>query len=515
LLLLGVTAPLASAKHDDGDQTKGDQTQSKKDDRSDSPKLHVVVVGVSSAHARGKIQSKHGNVNDDLPIVDAVSADLTQDQVDALNADGDVLVVPDVQIDVAGAADIAPRAPAAVFPDTTGATSLGANGKGVTVAVLDTGIARLPDFGRRLIGGVDFSGEADPFKDSYGHGTFVSGLIAGNGASSQGAYLGEAPGASLVSIKVAGASGSTDLSTVIKGIQWAVNNRDRMNIGVLNISMGTAPFPSSVANPLDKAVEAAWRAGIVVVTSAGNTGPTNGSITSPGDDPLVITVGAIDDNGTAGRADDTMTDFSAVGPTSVDGWFKPDLVAAGRSVVSLRVPDSTIDLANPSARIGANNFVGSGTSFSAAITSGAVAVMRQMFGGASPDRIKGALMAGASPGPVGSPFVDGFGSLNVLNATTIKAVLLQVAPTVATPIGSTVSLFVTGAGSAWNGSSWNGSAWNGSSWNGSAWNGSAWNGSSWNGSAWNGSAWNGSSWNGSSWNGSSWNGSSWNGSAWN
>jgi serine protease AprX len=319
----------------------------------------------------------------------------------------------------------------------------------------------------------------------------------------------------LASIKVAGASGSTDLIRVLLGIQWAIANQRALNIGVLNISMGTAPFPSSVINPLDQAVEAAWRHGIVVVTSAGNTGPVNGTITSPGDDPLVVTAGALDDIGTSTGADDAMTSFSAVGPTAVDGWFKPDLVASGRSVVSLRAAGSTIDAANPAARLGATNFVGSGTSFSAAITSGAVALLRQMHPDWSPDRIKGALLAGAAPGPVGNPFVDGFGSLNVANASTVSATLTQVAPMIPTPLGSTVSLFVTGAGSAWNGSSWNGSSWNGSSWNGSAWNGSAWNGSSWNGSVWTGSAWNGSSWNGSSWNGSSWNGSSWNGSAWN
>jgi len=478
----------------------------------------VIVMGLSSSQAKAKVNAHHGSVAASLGIVSGVAADVTADQLTELQADPDVSIVPNVQVDVTGAADVAPRAPAAVFPQTTGASTLaasGVTGQGVTVAVLDTGIASLPDFAGRLVGGVDLSGGNDPFTDGYGHGTFVAGLIAGNGASSQGAYVGEAPGASLVSIKVAGAEGTSDLVTVLRGIQWAIANRNALNIGVLNISMGMAPFPSSVLNPLDRAVETAWHYGIVVVTSAGNTGPINGTITSPGDDPMVITAGALDDNGTAAPADDTMPDFSAVGPTAVDGWFKPDLVASGRSVVSLRVPGSTIDLANPSARVGSTNFVGSGTSFSAAITSGAVAQLRQTSQGASPDRIKGMLLAGASAGPVGNPFVDGFGSLNVLSASNVTAILKQKPPTMATPVGATVSLGVTGAGSAWNGSSWNGSAWNGSAWNGSSWNGSSWNGSSWNGSSWNGSSWNGSVWNGSAWNGSSWNGSSWNGSSWN
>jgi serine protease AprX len=485
-------------------------------DKHSGPTSRVIVMGVTSGHARGRVHAHHGHVSEDLSVVDAVAADVSNDELADLQADPDVVVVPNVQVDVTGVADTTARPPADVFRDTTEASALerSLNGKGVAVAVLDTGIAQSADFGNRVVGGVDLSGEGDPYADSFGHGTFVSGLIAGNGSSSQGLYTGEAPGASLVSVKVAGASGSTDLVRVISGIQWTIANQKSLRIGVLNISLGTPPFPSSVINPLDRAVEAAWMAGIVVVTSAGNTGPFNGTITSPGDDPMVVTVGSIDDLGTPSGGDDTMATFSAVGPTAVDGWFKPDLVAAGRSVVSLRVPGSTIDVANPGARIGNANFVGSGTSFSSAITSGAAAVLRQLNPSWSPDRIKGALLMGAASGPVGNPFVDGFGSLNVRRATEVKAVLRQVPPFLPT-LGSTVSLFVTGAGSAWNGSSWNGSSWNGSSWNGSAWNGSSWNGSSWNGSSWNGSAWNGSSWNGSSWNGSSWNGSSWNGSSWN
>jgi serine protease AprX len=187
--------------------------------------------------------------------------------------------------------------------------------------VLDTGIDRLPDFGNRIIGGVDLSGEGNPFQDNYGHGTFVAGLVAGNGASSHGMYTGEAPGANLVAVKVAGASGVTDVATVINGINWVVAHRGQYGIKVLNMSLGAIPTASSVVNPLDQAVETAWQAGITVIISAGNAGPFNGTILSPGDDPLAITVGALDDNGTAGAADDMATTFSSVGPTMVDGWF--------------------------------------------------------------------------------------------------------------------------------------------------------------------------------------------------
>jgi serine protease AprX len=547
----------------------------------------------SLTHRVHDIVAQSGTVESDVDASDAVVADVSPQQLVGLAADPSLVVTPDVTVTMADAgpsstpgpaatptppaptppAPAAPatRAPAAVFPQASNANALwknNVNGNNVTVAVLDTGIDKLPDFGNRIIGGVDLSGEGNPYQDSFGHGTFVSGLIAGNGASSNGKYEGEAPNANLVAIKVAGASGQTDIATVIQGVNWAIANKAAYNISVLNMSLGAIPTSSTVTNPLDQAVESAWEAGITVVVSAGNSGPFNGTILSPGDDPLVVTVGAIDDNGTANSNDDAGASFSSVGPTSPDGWLKPDLVTSGRSVVSLRAPGSTIDTQNPTAEIGSGNFVGSGTSFSAAITSGAAALViqadtnaKKSGGVPSPDKVKGQLLGTASPGPVGNPLVDGHGVLNVQKAANQTGLQLnQTVPTTATNVGDTVSLYqawqnstwnpaawsgstnpngqsltlnnivnllgvsistITGNnnpivnGSTWNGSSWNGSSWNGSSWNGSSWNGSTWNGSSWNGSSWNGSTWNGSSWNGSSWNGSSWNGSSWNGSSWN
>jgi serine protease AprX len=483
----------------------------------------------ATTDAVGNLVADDGVVSSDLPAVSGVVAQVSPDQLAALQAEPGLVVTPNAPVAVEDASfPSAVRAPAAVFPQTTGATTLvnnGVDGSDVAVAVIDTGITKLPDFGNRIVGGVDLSGEGNPYKDSYGHGTFVAGLIAGNGASSHGMYKGEAPGAKLVAVKVAGASGVTDLATVISGINWVVAHRDQYGIRVLNISMGAIPTQSTVLNPLDQAVETAWQAGIAVVVSAGNSGPFNGTILSPGDDPLVITVGSLDDGGLTNPFNSTATTFSSAGPTNVDGWFKPDLVTSGRSVVSLRAPGSTIDRANPTARVGAANFVGSGTSFSAAITSGAAALL--LDGAASnkgkgkgkvltSDEVKAQLLGTTLPGPVGNPMVDGHGALNVLGAVMLPGLeLTQVVPTVATPVGSDVDLHSTWLGSSWNGSSWNGSSWNGSTWNGSSWNGSSWNGSSWNGSSWNGSSWNGSSWNGSSWNGSSWNGSSWNGSSWN
>ncbi|HEX5267581.1 MAG TPA: S8 family serine peptidase [Acidimicrobiales bacterium] len=415
-----------------------------------------------------------------------------------------------------------PSTPSGYFTQDTGSDQLvagGDNGAGTTVAVIDTGInGALPDFAGRERAGVDLTGGHSPWTDEYGHGTFVAGLIAGNGAASGGRTPGEAPGAQLVSIKAAGASGIATVSSIVQGIDFAVKNQRKYGIGVLNLSFGAVPTGPTAAEPMDQAVEAAWKAGIAVVVSAGNAGPFNGTVLSPGDDPLVITVGAYADNDSPQPANWAVCPFSSVGPTLFDGWMKPDLVAPGRSVVSVADPGSTIYTANPSAVVGTGSFVGSGTSFSAAITSGAAALVLAAHPGASPNELKGRLLGNAMPGPVGNPFVDGHGLLNAYYAATgPQLVLDQTAAAAAesTQLSGVVSLGSSWSGSSWNGSSWNGSSWNGSSWNGSSWNGSSWNGSSWNGSSWNGSSWNGSSWNGSSWNGSSWNGSSWNGSSWN
>ena len=500
----------------------------------------VIVTATGLLSPVVAVEEVLGTVLTQFHIIDGVEASIPTALEPVLAALPGITVTPDVSVSVQSTVEsTGPHTPSDEFLQQTGATQLfgdGDTGQGVTVAVIDTGIDDLPDFAGRLIGGGDLSGGNDPFQDDYGHGTFVAGLIAGDGASSGGQYAGEAPGADLVSIKVAGPNGVTDLGTLIQGLQWAVSNRLAYNIRVLNMSLGFQPFESTVVNPLDQAVQAAWDSGIAVVASAGNAGPSNGTILSPGDDPLVITVGALDDMAQPAVADDEMTNFSSAGPTSPDGWVKPDLVTSGRSVVSLAAPGSTIYDENPSARIGSGNFVGSGTSFSTAITSGAAALVLSANPALTPDELKARLLGTTSPGPIGNPFVDGHGAMNAYAAATAGQMNLSqsVAGTVLTLLGATVPLSPVGSfadswnASLWSGVSWSqasaggpmgngpdGSAWNGSAWNGFAWSSRAWNDGGWASAAWDGQAWQGSAWDGSAWEGSAWNGSAWNGSAWN
>src|SRR5580704_12646228 len=360
---------------------------------SASPQATVIVTATGLLSPVSAVLGLGGTILSTFHLINGVVATIPAALEPVLDALPGITVTPDAAVNVQAAApeSTGPHTPSDVFLQETGADQLAAQGdtgQGVTVAVLDTGIDNLPDFSGRLIGGVDLTGGNNPFQDSYGHGTFVAGLIAGNGASSGGQYSGEAPGASLVSIKVAGASGTTDLANLILGLQWAVDHKISYGITVLNMSLGFQAAMSTVINPLDQAAQAAWGAGIAVVVSAGNSGPFNGTILSPGDDPLVITVGALDDMATSSLADDEMCDFSSAGPTSADGFVKPDLVTSGRSVVSLAAPGSTVYDEHPSARVGSANFVGSGTSFSSAITAGAAALVLADNPGLTPNQIK-------------------------------------------------------------------------------------------------------------------------------
>jgi serine protease AprX len=439
---------------------------------------------------------------------------------------------------------------AASWDDTTSSSSYvwtsqagavlktGNNGAGVGIAVLDTGVSRVNDLAGnaadgnpRLVQGPDLSGENNNTVDSYGHGTVMAGIAAGSGVDGGAApKTGVAPGARIVSVKVAGANGVTDVSTVLAAMNWVSAFKDLYNIKVLNLSWGVPSTQSVSVDPLNYAVERLWTSGIVVVVAAGNNGPNNGTITKPGDDPLVITAGGYDDRGDLNENNDIVPNWSSAG---APGQGKPDLVSPGRTLVAARAPNSTIEKENPKALIAPSYIKGSGTSEAAAVTSGAAALLLAARPSLSPDQVKAALVGSAYPIPNLAATSQGAGRLQ-LSAALAKDVSTvaskeMVSSGLGTLNGSRGGQYVTvkcnGVDtllntestswcSNWNGSAWTGSAWTGSAWTGSAWTGSAWTGSAWTGSAWTGSAWTGSAWTGSAWTGSAWTGSAWTGSAW-
>lgn len=217
------------------------------------------------------------------------------------------------------------------------ANDTGYTGKGVGIAILDTGIYPHQDLVRpknRIVAFKDVINNRQTPYDDNGHGTFVAGVAAGNGYLSGGKYRGIAPDASLIGVKVMDENGSGDSSDIIAGMQWVVNNKDKYNIRVLSVSLGAKPGSVTKFDPLAVAVDAVWDKGIVVVVAAGNSGPRQNTITTPGISSKVITVGAVDDKRTIEYEDDKMADFSSRGPVN-RRLIKPDLVAPGVNIRSL------------------------------------------------------------------------------------------------------------------------------------------------------------------------------------
>ena len=267
-------------------------------------------------------------------------------------------------------------------PRSGGRGSRPAAGRGVGVGVLDTGIAASGDLAGRVVASADLSGEWS-FTDSYGHGTFMAGLIAGR---RPGRRAGRGRARSRPGRPQGGRSRRRHHPRPgLAALQLADAARDRFNLRVLNISLG-APADDPATAPLTEAVERLWADGITVVAASGNEG---GGVEAPGLDPYVLTVGAVDGAGAVPAWSSRGTDFA--------GRAKPDLVAPGVGLVGLRAPGSTIDLANPSARVGDHYFRGSGTSMSTAVVAGAAALVAAEHPGWGPDRIKAALTARADP----------------------------------------------------------------------------------------------------------------------
>ncbi|MEH7419120.1 S8 family peptidase [Neobacillus drentensis] len=267
-------------------------------------------------------------------------------------------------------------------------------GRGVKIAIVDTGIYPHPDLSGRITDFVDFINSRTAPYDDNGHGTHC----AGDAASASIKYTGPAPKANLVGVKVLDRTGSGSLETIIRGVEWCIqyNEQNPANkIGVISMSLGSTPSPyrSENLDPMVRIVESAWESGIVVCVAAGNEGPDQSTIASPGISDRVITVGAFDDKGTLQRTDDDVASFSSRGPT-IYNVNKPDILAPGVNIVSLRSPNSYLDKLQKSSRVESNYFRLSGTSMATPICAGIVALIKESNPQLSPDEIKNLLTSG-------------------------------------------------------------------------------------------------------------------------
>jgi serine protease AprX len=533
---------------------------------SEGPRMSVIVRAISGGEdaVERAVERLGGTVGIRLRIIDGFSAMIPASAVALLGEEPSVLsVTPNSPARLMGSSYDASSDPYSLR-DAAGAIradsmwTAGYTGKGVDVALIDSGIAPVQGLAEpgQYLDGPDLSPESQSptFRhlDTFGHGTHMAGIIAGRDpAAIPGTYgsdwtnfLGIAPDARILSVKVADAHGNTDVSQVIAGIDWVVQHAHDpgLDVRVLNISFGTPSTQSYLLDPLAYAAEVAWRRGIAVVAAAGNAGLTTSGLPSPAYDPFLIAAGAADDHGSPQYSQWTVCTFSQTG----DGIRNPDILAPGAHLQSLRVPGSYIDDTFPEGVINDRFLRGSGSSQAAAMVSGVLALMFQEHPNMTPDQAKKLLMdKGNSLRPKagfsseqgqlavrldGMPLASvptyvqtlaqstGVGALEGSRGTVHLVqgdVTLQGEKDIfGHPFASAVMAALEATGSSWSGGTWNGSSWSGNSWSGSSWSSVTWSGNSWSGSSWSAVSWSGKSWSGNSWSGSSWSGNSWSGNSW-
>jgi serine protease AprX len=433
--------------------------------------VRVIVFGdtkqLKDIAGKGKLKLKKR-----LRLIDADSAVVEAGDLESLTAeDGVDFVAPDLPVQPAAAgAPISFPLLSTLYPQIDGAASAWSNGytgEGVGVAVIDSGVAPAADFGSRLTR-VQLSGQPS-IEDTYGHGTFVAGVLAGS--SADGRYAGIAPKASIYAIDVNDASG-VYTSNVIAGLDWVDANRQAANIRVVNVSLSETSPASYLSSSLDSAVERLWQHGVVVVVSAGNAGP--GAMQyAPANDPFAIAVGAVDSHDTLASGDDTLATFSSYGTTS-DGYVKPDVLAPGRRVPSVLPAGTLLAQQAPLTNILAPGYATmSGTSFAAPQVAGAAALLLQAHPTLTPDQVKWLLMQ------TGQPLAGATGSrLDIGSAIAftgaVGAANQGVTPAPQAGTSSTTGTALTANTNSWNTNSWNTNSWNTNSWNTNSWNFSAW-----------------------------------------
>lgn len=269
----------------------------------------------------------------------------------------------------------------------------GYDGKGVKIAVLDTGVDTThPDLKTQVIAEKNFTTAAD-VKDRHGHGTHVASIAAGTGAKA-GAYRGVAPGATLLSGKVLDDRGGGDDSTVIAGIDWAV----QQGADIVNLSLGGRDFPGVDALEAQVNQVSADR-GVLFAVAAGNDGPYG--LNSPGTADAALTVGAVDDT-------DGLAGFSSVGPRLGDGAIKPDVTGPGVDITAAAAPGSVIEQSTGQQPDGYLTI--SGTSMATPHVAGAAALLKQRHPHWTDRELKAALTGSTKSGPY-TPFEQGSGRI--------------------------------------------------------------------------------------------------------
>ena len=528
--------------------------------------ISVVVRAASGdgSAVAAEVTAAGGHVTRILSVVHGVAARIPASAVATLEGmPGIVGVTRDGAVKLTAASGYDPTADTGSIYNTTllsGAQSYwnaGYTGRGIDVAVIDTGavpVNGLSASGKLLYGpDLSFDSQAPNLRylDGFGHGTHIAGIIAGrDNAAVSGHYAGDsadfigmAPDARVISIKVADSLGNSDVSQVLAAIDWVVQHHadPGLNIRVLNLSFGTDSYQSYLLDPLSFAVEQAWHSGVVVVAASGNAGFAAQGVEDPASNPYLIAVGAADTHGTNSTSDDTVAGFSSTG----NGSRNPDMVAPGIHMESLRDPNSYIDSTYPSGYITSRFFRGSGTSQAAAVVSGAAALVLQQHPGATPDQVKSMLTTTATRLSGQNSSAQGAGELNLSKTLTAPVPLLAAQVYVAsTGLGTmegsrgSVHLTMNGAvlqgekdifghgvstsllasllksGTAWVGGVFNGNTWTGSGWSSNTWSTATWSSNTWSSNTWSSNTWSSNTWSSNTWSSNTWSSNTWSSNTW-
>ena len=474
---------------------------------------HVEVIvqmdaGHRAAEGEAAVRAAGGEVTGDLPIINGFAAELTSGAAEALEAaDGVKAVTVDNAVKPQGISltRLQTAYPASVDAPQLWNYSTNVTGRGVGVAIIDTGVAGgMPDFratgssSSRVVANAVTNPDARTPGDAYGHGTHVAGIIGGNGWNRsltdplRGKYVGIAPEANLISVKVSDDQGEASVLDVIYGLQFVVDNKAAYNIRVVNLSLESTAPGSYKTDPLDAAVESAWLKGLVVVAAAGNRGTDADAVQyAPGNDPYAISVGALDDQASQADGDDSRASWSSRGVTQ-DGFAKPEIHAPGARIVSTLAPGSAFATMCPTCVVNGQMIRAGGTSMSAPMVSGAAALLLQKYPNLTPNQVKGVLIGSSRLVNNRFPALDVYAAIKAVAAGNVPVANQGLTPNT---LVSAANGDIDYSRSSWSRSSWSTadssldldfarSSWSRSSWSSTDSSGVETSRSSWSRSSW-------------------------------
>jgi len=473
-------------------------------------RLHVIIQAAGGAGAAASAfaangQRDGGTVSKRLAVINGVAVDLKAKWIMRLAKVPGLVVTVDAPVQATGNGSKLTNAQ--LWPYAAGNAKLWGSKyqpapNAPTIAIVDSGLdAGKKDFNGRAYPQVNLSSTTPGATgDGDGHGTFVAGIAAGGNDG----YAGASPNSHVIPIRVMDDDGVARTSDVVAAAQWILANKDTYNIKVANFSLHSAAATHFYFDPLDRAVEKLWLNGVVVVAAAGNYGTAagpSGVLYSPGNDPFVITVGAVDIGSAFGTLDDSVAPWSAWGRTE-DGFAKPELGAPGRYMIG-PVSNGKLKQDRPDHVVSPDYMELSGTSFAAPVVAGAAAQLLALHPDWTPDQVKGALMLTANQSVGITNLAIGVGEVNANDAAAVDA-----------PPNPNAALeqFLTNDpanGLVFNAPAWIAAATVDASWSDASWSDASWGAASWAAASWADASWTDASWADASWADASWADASW------